>query len=105
MGVRDDAVVEPSHVCGVLFDQKLSTWLQVHVNAFGYFGGVVSRIVCDNLKAAIVRASWTGDLPEVQWAYRELAEHYHFLIGPCRPGTPQHKGKVERGVAYVKGSF
>ena len=88
-----------------VFDQKLSTWLSVHVNALAYFGGVVSRIVCDNLKAAIVRASWTGDLPEVQWAYRELAEHYHFLIGPCRPRTPQHKGKVERGVAYVKGSF
>jgi transposase len=88
-----------------VFDQRLSTWLQVHVNAFTFFGGVVRRIVCDNLKAAIVRASWTGDLPEVQWAYRELAEHYHFLIGPCRPRTPQHKGKVERGVAYVKGSF
>lgn len=88
-----------------VFDQRLSTWLQVHVNAFEFFGGVVGRVVCDNLKAAIVRASWTGDLPEVQWAYRELAEHHHFLIGPCRPRTPQHKGKVERGVAYVKGSF
>ena len=44
-------------------------------------------------------------MPEVQWAYRELAEHYQFLIGPCRPATPQHKGKVERGVGYVKGSF
>jgi transposase len=88
-----------------VFDQRLSTWLQVHVNAFAFFGGATARIVCDNLKAAIVRASWTGDLPEVQWAYRELAEDYHFLIGPCRPRTPQHKGKVERGVAYVKGSF
>jgi transposase len=88
-----------------VFDQRLSTWLQVHVNAFAFFGGVTARIVCDNLKAAIVRASWTGDLPEVQWAYRELAEHYQFVIGPCRPRTPQHKGKVERGVAYVKGSF
>jgi transposase len=88
-----------------VFDQRLETWLQLHVNAFAFFGGVVARLVCDNLKAAIVRASWNGDLPEVQWAYRELAEHYHFLIGPCRPATPQHKGKVERGVGYVKGSF
>jgi transposase len=88
-----------------VFDQRLETWLQVHVNAFAFFGGVVQRVVCDNLKAAIVRASWNGDMPEVQWAYRELAEHYQFLIGPCRPATPQHKGKVERGVGYVKGSF
>ena len=88
-----------------VFDQRLETWLQVHVNAFAFFGGAAHSIVCDNLKAAVVRASWNGDLPEVQWAYRELAEHYHFLIGPCRPYTPQHKGKVERGVGYVKGSF
>jgi hypothetical protein len=23
---------------------------------------------------------------------------------PCRPWTPQHKGKIERGVGYVKGN-
>jgi transposase len=88
-----------------VFDQRLETWLRLHVNAFAFFGGVPRRLVCDNLKAAIVRASWDGDIPQVQWAYRELAEHYGFLIGPCRPATPQHKGKVERGVGYVKGSF
>ena len=43
--------------------------------------------------------------PQVQWAYRECAEHYGFLIAPCRPRTPQHKGKVERGVDYVKQNF
>jgi hypothetical protein len=61
-------------------------------------------VVVDNLKAAIVRAAW--DDPEVQWAYRECAEHYGFLIAPCRPGTPEHKGKVEQGgVHYVKRNF
>ena len=29
-------------------------------------------------------------------------EHYGFLISPCRPYTPHHKGKVESGVRYVK---
>ena len=58
----------------------------------------------DNLKAAIVTAAW--DDPEVQQAYRECAEHYGFLIAPCRPGTPEHKGKVEQGgVHYVKRNF
>jgi hypothetical protein len=39
-------------------------------------------------------------------AYRECAEHYGFLIAPCRPRTPQHKGKVEQGgVHYVKRNF
>jgi len=41
----------------------------------------------------------------VQYAYRECAEHYGFRIAPCRPATPEHKGKVENGVSYVKGNF
>jgi Mu transposase-like protein len=42
----------------------------------------------------------------VQRAYRECAEHYGFLISPCRPRTPEHKGKVEQGgVHYLKRNF
>lgn len=86
-----------------VFDQRVETWLELHRRAFEYFGGVPKRIVPDNLKAAIARAS--QDDPQVQRAYRECAEHYGFVIAPCRPRTPQHKGKVERGVQYVKRSF
>lgn len=88
-----------------VFDQRVETWLQVHRNAFTFFGGVPQRIVPDNLKAAVVRAAWGEGDEQVQWAYRECAEHYGFIIAPCRPRTPQHKGKVERSVAYVKGNF
>lgn len=88
-----------------VFDQRLDTWLELHRHAFEFFGGVPQRLVTDNLKAAIVRACWEGTDPQVQWAYRECAEHYGFLIAPCRPRTPQHKGKVERGVDYVQNNF
>jgi transposase len=84
-------------------DQKVETWLALHVRAFAFFGGVPQRIVCDNLKAAIVRAAF--DDPTANRAYAECAEHYGFRIAPCRPRTPEHKGKVERGIAYVQGSF
>ena len=86
-----------------VFDQSTATWLRLHREGFEYFGGVPGRIKLDNLKAAIIRASVED--PQVQRAYRELAEHYGFLISPCRPRTPQHKGKVEAGVKYVKGDF
>jgi hypothetical protein len=87
-----------------VFDQKVETWLRLHRNAFAWFGGVPGRVVIDNLKAAIVKAVW--DDPEVQQSYRECAEHYGFLIAPCRPRTPEHKGKVEQGgVHYVKRNF
>jgi transposase len=87
-----------------IFDQKVETWLRLHRNAFSFFGGVPKRIVTDNLKAAIVRACWHE--PQAQQSYRECAEHYGFLIAPCRPRSPQHKGKVEKGgVHYVKRNF
>jgi transposase len=87
-----------------VFDQKVGTWLRLHRNAFSFFGGAPERVVVDNLKAAIIRACWHE--PEAQHAYRECAEHYGFLISPCLPRTPRHKGKVEQGgVHYVKRNF
>ena len=87
-----------------VFDQKLPTWLLLHRHAFEWLGGVPERVVLDNLKAAVVKACF--DDPLIQQAYRECAEHYGFLIAPCRPRTPRHKGKVEQGgVHYVKRNF
>ena len=86
-----------------VFDQRVETWLLCHVHAFDYFEGVVKRITTDNLKAAIIRAAW--DEPIINRSYAECAEHYGFLIAPCRPRTPQHKGKVESGVHYVQRNF
>jgi transposase len=87
-----------------VFDQKLETWLRLHRNAFDFFGGVPERVRIDNLKAGIAKACW--NTPEAQGSYRECAEHYGFLITPCRPRTPRHKGKVEQGgIHYVKRNF
>jgi transposase len=87
-----------------VFDQKVETWLRLHRNALAFFDGVPERMVIDNLKAAIIKAVW--DDPEVQQSYRDCAVHYGFLIAPCRPYTPEHKGKVEQGgVHYVKRNF
>jgi transposase len=89
-----------------VFDQKIPTWLLCHQHAFEFFGGVPKRVVLDNLKAAIIKAYTLDHDPEVVRAYAECAEHYGFLIDPCLPAKPQHKGKVERGgVGYLKQSF
>lgn len=87
-----------------VWDQKVETWLTCHRHAFEFFGGVPERVVPDNLKAAIVKACF--EEPQVQFSYRECAQHYGFRIAPCRPRTPEHKGKVEQGgVHYVKRNF
>ena len=87
-----------------VFDQSLPTWIALHQHAFAYFGGVPGRVVLDNLKAGITRACF--DDPGIQPTYRECAEHYGFLLAPCAPRTPEHKGKVEQGgVHYLKRNF
>lgn len=87
----------------VVWNQKVDTWLRCHRNAFEFFGGVPRRVIIDNLKSGITKAYHRD--PEVQRSYAELAEQYGFKIVPCRPRRPRHKGRVERGVGYVKGSF
>jgi transposase len=87
----------------IVFDQKQETFWECHIRAFDYFGGVPERVVPDNLKAAVVKASFTD--PIINRGYRELAEHYGFLIDPCQPYHPEHKGGVENDIKYVKRNF
>jgi transposase len=68
--------------------------VRLHRVAFDFFGRVPDRVVLDNLRAAIVRAALYD--PEVQRSYRECAEHYGFLIAPCRPRAPAHKAGRRR---------
>ncbi|MBF0381796.1 MAG: IS21 family transposase [Magnetococcales bacterium] len=87
----------------IVFDQSSGTWLRLHQNAFMAFAGIPAKIVLDNLKAAIIKAAIYD--PLVQRSYRNLAEHYGFMIAPNRPHTPRHKGKVERTIRYLKQNF
>jgi transposase len=87
----------------LVFDQKVITWIGLHRRAFEYFGGVVRRVVPDNLKVAVIKALVHDAV--LGEAYRQMALHYNFLISPNRPYTPRHKGKVENGVHYVQRNF
>jgi len=87
----------------VVYDQTQETFWECHIRAFDRFGGVPQRVVPDNLKAAVVKASFSD--PVVNRGYRDLAEHYGFLIDPCLPYHPQHKGGVESDIKYVKKNF
>jgi transposase len=87
----------------IVFDQKQETFFMCHVRAFEYFGGVPRKVVPDNLKAAVIKASFES--PLVNRVYHALAEYYGFLINPCLPYHPEHKGGVENDVKYVKKNF
>lgn len=90
----------------IVFDQSAATWVRLHIEAIEWLGGTPAIFVPDNLKAAVVRAAFAVDGPStLNRSYRELARHYGFRVDPAPPYSPQHKGKVEIGVKYVKRNF
>ena len=87
----------------IVFDQKIETWINCHINAFNFFGGVPKVIKLDNLKSGIIDSNYYE--PKFQKEYKRLSDHYGLLLSPCRPYQPQEKGKVESGIKYVKNNF
>ncbi len=82
-------------VARLVFDQKVATWLQLHVEAFEELGGVPEVVVPDNLKTAVVRAAFgVGGATALNRSYRELARHYGFKVDPAPIYQPKKKGKV-----------
>ncbi|MGD6880103.1 IS21 family transposase, partial [Bacillus infantis] len=78
---------------------KSSSWLQAHIHAFEYFGGVTEVIVPDNLKTGVTTAR-RGD-PLINEAYRELADYYRTVVVPSRVRKPKDKPSVEGTVGYI----
>jgi transposase len=80
--------------------QDTETFLRCLENAFRHFGGGTLTINLDNLKAAVLKADWAD--PELNPKLIDFARHYGTTILPCLPRVPEHKGKVESSVKYVK---
>lgn len=87
----------------IVLNQTSQTFLMGHVHAFEYFGGVPQNCILDNLKAGVIRSTIDNDM--LNRSYQNLAEHYGFVISPCQPYTPEHKGGVEGDVKYTKRNF
>jgi transposase len=78
-------------------------WVAAHVAAFSFFGGVVRRLVIDNLRTGVDRPDLYD--PKINRAYAELAAHFHALVDPARRAKPTDKPRVERPMAYIRDSF
>jgi len=86
-----------------VYDQKVETFIQCHINAFCFFNGLPEYVRIDNLKAAILEANFYE--PVYQNLYKQFADYCGFKPLPCRVRKPQEKGKVEAGIKYVKNNF
>jgi len=81
-------------------DMKMESWIQDHVDAFEYYGGVPRLLVPDNTKTAVTKASRYE--AELNKTYQEMAEHYGSAIVPTRPNSPTDKSPVETSVQIVE---
>ena len=81
-------------------DMKMESWIEGHVKAFEYFGGVPRLLVPDNARTAVTKASRYE--AELNKTYKEMADHYGCAIVPARPRSPTDKAPVETAVQIVE---
>lgn len=74
--------------------------------AFAFFGGVPREILFDQMASVITRdlRREGGRLVE-NAEFLRFAAHWGFRVRACRPYRAKTKGKVERPIRYVRGSF
>jgi transposase len=76
------------------------SWHHAHNEALRRLGGVPAVLRIDNLKTGVVNGA--GPWGEVNDAYQSYARSVGFHVDACLPRCPQHKGKVENKVRFVK---
>lgn len=85
------------------YDQRMGSFLEGHVRAFAFFGGVAKTLLYDNLKSAVLER--IDDAIRFHPRLLELAAHYHFQPKPVAVGRGNEKGRVERAIRYLRTSF
>lgn len=81
----------------------LEAFMDGHIRAFEYFGGVSGEVVYDNMKRVVLRRK--GREVEFNLEFLHFARHYGFTPRVCPPYGPWVKGKVERPIHYVREQF
>jgi transposase len=87
-------------------DERIETLIRCHENAFAAFSGVPREVLFDNMKTVVLeRDAYGPGRHRFHPAFLDYARHAGFLPRLCRPYRAKTKGKVERFIRYVKGSF
>ena len=84
--------------------ETTEAFLDGHVSALSFLGGVPQSILYDNTRLAVARILGDGRRKRTR-AFTELQSHYLFEDRFGRPGKGNDKGKVEGMVGYVRRNF
>ena len=83
--------------------QTMEQFLAAHVNGFNALG-VPKKVMVDNLRCAVLQHR-RGESAQFNPRYLDFARHYGFEPVACAVAKGNEKGRVERGVGYVKDNF
>jgi transposase len=81
----------------------LETFLDCHIRAFRYLGGVPAEILYDNMKHVVIGRENGKAVFNTEFVH--FAHHYRFTPRPCPAYSPWVKGKVERPMDYLRERF
>ncbi|MEN6484316.1 MAG: IS21 family transposase [Syntrophobacteraceae bacterium] len=81
----------------------LESFMDGHIRAFRYLGGVPAEIVYDNMKHVVLGREGTRVVFNTEFLH--FAHHYGFRPRACPPYSPWVKGKVERPIRYIEERF
>ncbi len=83
-----------------VWESSSQIWCELHEEAFAYFGGVCATIRLDNLREGVVEPDiYDSTLNQL---YAAMLKHYGVVALPCRPYSPDLKGKVESAVGHTQ---
>ena len=80
-----------------------SFFLQGHQEAFSAFQGCPRVCLYDNLKSAVIERR--GDAIRFNPTLLDFAAHYRYEPRPVAPYRGNEKGRAERAIRYIRGSF
>lgn len=81
-----------------------ATFLRCHHHAFVAFGGIPRTCLYDNTKLVVLARDGDGE-PVWQRTFLDFSRRLGFTPRLCQPYRPRTKGRVERGIDYVKENF
>ena len=84
--------------------ETTEAFLDGHVSAFAFFGGMPLSILYDNTTIAVAKICGDGKRERTR-AFTELCSHYLFQDRFGRPGKGNDKGKVEGLVKFSRANF
>ncbi|MFY0543911.1 IS21 family transposase [Brevibacillus sp. H7] len=82
----------------------IHSFLRCLIHAFEYFGGIPKVMLTDQMKTVVLGM---GDDRKPRWhsLFADFAAAIGLVPKVCKVRRPETKGKVERGVQYVKYNF